>query len=123
MGPRHAAALGEDGVLYTWGKGAQGRLGHDDGGLDHPLPTPVSFFEGREVVDVSISHCDGFATAAVTADGACFTWGAAHNALGQDKQEDQHLPRAVEGPWHRDKHCSIGGVALGSYHALLFTDL
>ena len=111
MGPRHAAAVGEDGVLYTWGSGAHGRLGHGDGGATHRLPTPVSFFEGRRVVDVSICHCDGCATAAVTEDGACFTWGAAHSALGNSRPDgagddeasdgDQGLPRSVEGPWHR----------------------
>jgi hypothetical protein len=79
---------------------------------------------------------DGCATAVVTADGACFTWGAAHNALGRTaatstaheghevaRQEELALPhpRAVDGPWHRNKHGTVSGVALGSYHALLFT--
>jgi alpha-tubulin suppressor-like RCC1 family protein len=140
LGPRHAAAVGEDGVLYTWGSGAHGRLGHGDGDATHRLPTPVSFFEGRKVVDVSICHCSGCATAAITEDGACFTWGAAHAPLGasdkrlpqnegeeQDKEIDtspQHqcVPRAVEGSWHRDRQTKIDGIALGTYHALLVTN-
>ena len=145
LGPRHAAAVGEDGVLYTWGSGAHGRLGHGDENATHRLPTPVSFFEGRKVIDVSICHCDGCATAVITEDGACFTWGAAHAALGgsgkrlpqdgdadgdgdaEDMEADaspQHqcVPRSVEGSWHRDKQTKIDGIALGSYHALLLTN-
>lgn len=144
MGPRHAAALGEDGVLYTWGSGAHGRLGHGDDAT-HRLPSPVAFFEGRKVADVSICHCNGCATAAITEDGACFTWGAAHAALGgsakrlpkdgsgkeEEEEEDedvdtspqyQYVPRAVEGSWHRDRQTRIDGVALGTYHALLLTN-
>lgn len=144
LGPRHAAAIGEDGVLYTWGIGAHGRLGHGDNNATHRLPSPVSFFEGRKVVDVSICHCDGCATAAITEDGACFTWGAAHAALGgtskrvahdDDSKEEgqegqqadsspqhQGVPRPVEGSWHRDRQKKIDGIALGSYHALLLTN-
>jgi alpha-tubulin suppressor-like RCC1 family protein len=149
LGPRHAAAVGEDGVLYTWGSGAHGRLGHGDENATHRLPSPVSFFEGRKVVDVSICHCNGSATAAITEDGACFTWGAAHAALGgsakrlsssdpkkgrderemdEEQEEDdsspQHqcVPRAVEGSWHRDRQTKIDGIALGTYHALLLTN-
>ena len=140
LGPRHAAAVGEDGVLYTWGSGAHGRLGHGDGDATHRLPTPVSFFEGRKIVDVSICHCNGCATAAITEDGACFTWGAAHAPLGgSDKRllqeegdeqgeevgtspQHQRVPRAVEGSWHRDRQTKIDGIALGTYHALLLTN-
>ena len=141
VGPRHAAAVGEDGVLYTWGSGAHGRLGHGDNNATHRLPTPVSFFEGRKVFDVSICHCDGCGTAAITEDGACFTWGAAHGALGNDHDKrvpeegaddeggeefdaapsHQLVPRSVEGSWHRDKQTKIDAIALGSYHALLLT--
>ena len=94
LGPRHAAAVGEDGILYTWGGGAHGRLGHGDGGTRHKLPTPVAYFDGRKVVKASIGSVSGAAaTAVVTEDGACFSWGAAHSALGLTARDGDEVRR------------------------------
>eukprot|EP01050_Picozoa_sp_SAG11_P024190 SAG11_NODE_5080_length_1670_cov_1.956715_1_plen_116_part_00 len=32
---------------------------------------------------------------------------------------DQLLPRAVEGPWHRDKNLRVNEIAMGHTHAIL----
>lgn len=56
LGPRHGAAIGADGVLYTWGSGTHGRLGHGDSGVTHRLPSAVSYFDGRRVKQVSIEN-------------------------------------------------------------------
>ena len=36
-GEAHCAAIGPDGVVYTWGSGAYGKLGHE--GIPSNLPT------------------------------------------------------------------------------------
>jgi len=40
LGTGHSACTTEDGSLYTWGNGGNGRLGHGDGS-DKSVPTPV----------------------------------------------------------------------------------
>lgn len=39
-GYRHSAAITEDGILYTWGEGDFGRLGHGDS-QSRVIPTQV----------------------------------------------------------------------------------
>jgi E3 ubiquitin-protein ligase HERC2 len=54
-GCEHSAAISEDGVLYTWGHGDGGRLGHGD---SDPLsiPTPVLALKQMHVrYDVKLS--------------------------------------------------------------------
>ena len=85
-GGSHSAAITENGVLYTWGKGSYGRLGHGEftfsanycppctslspisfnlcpfclGNVDDKMaPTEVKGMSGHKVVDVSCSSGDG----------------------------------------------------------------
>jgi len=66
LGHRHAAAVSAEGVLYTWGSGAHGRLGHGDL-LDREVPVAVDFFveKARRVERVSACIAQGAATACV----------------------------------------------------------
>lgn len=45
-GELHSASLSKDGVLYTWGLGSDGRLGHGNT-LTYDKPTVVSYFNGK----------------------------------------------------------------------------
>lgn len=92
-GQWHSCAITNQGELFTWGVGFQGRLGHGD---KEPctFPTRVTgALEGHYVVDVA---CGSFHTVALTREGLVFCWG--DNANGQCGSGT--LPEAVTKP-----HC------------------
>ena len=71
-GGQHAAVLTRDGDVYTWGRGGFGRLGHGD---VRSLKAPRLVRGGLAGVVCAQVAC-GFAyTAAVSRDGALYTWG------------------------------------------------
>ncbi|XP_052754599.1 probable E3 ubiquitin-protein ligase HERC2 isoform X2 [Galleria mellonella] len=74
-GPACSAVLTSRGALYTWGRGAQGRLGH--GTLESCLtPQPVSFSAHNieRVVDVALGWGEG-QTLCCTLEGAVHVFG------------------------------------------------
>ncbi|EPY26574.1 regulator of chromosome condensation [Angomonas deanei] len=76
-GPWHFAAIAEDGTVYTWGLGNNGRLGH--GNMDDVVePEAVEALENEKVVEVA---CGSFHTVFVTEDGKAFACG--DNQAGQ----------------------------------------
>lgn len=44
-------SLAEDGAVYTWGRGDDGRLGHGDNGWKY-VPRLVEALEGQRIVQV-----------------------------------------------------------------------
>ena len=73
-GHNHTAALTSDGVVYTWGGGAYGRLGHGDEDNQH---TPKRV---EALASVRALACGREHNAALTSDGAVYTWGGeTHN--------------------------------------------
>lgn len=84
---------------WSWGNGKRGRLGHNDH-CDRLVPTRV----GRERfggAKITTADCGGALSAAVSEDGALFTWGAANvgvvpAGLGHNDQEDKLVPTLVE---------------------------
>jgi alpha-tubulin suppressor-like RCC1 family protein len=102
-GIAHTMAVTEDGGLWSWGRGYRGRLGHheDDGG-DRLVPTRLEahHFKGAKVVTASCGHNH---SAAVTEDGALFTWGQGAPypgalvpaGLGHNNLEDKLVPTLV----------------------------
>jgi len=77
IGNRHSAVISEDGMLYTFGYGNWGALGHgNERDIKFDKPKMVSKFEnlGLRVIDVSIGD---YHTAALTEDGSVWTWGYA----------------------------------------------
>lgn len=77
-GHAFSLALNVDGIVHAWGRNNEGQLGTGMGlSADmyamESLPRPIEgFLEGRSVVRVAAGHTHA---AAVTADGALFTWG------------------------------------------------
>lgn len=47
----------EDGAVYTWGRGDDGRLGHGDNGWKY-VPRVVEALEGQRIVQVLSPHQD-----------------------------------------------------------------
>lgn len=93
LGNHHSVALSENGVLFTWGSGGFGQLGHGDFTgdasdifktqfdqhtgreypcVDLPLQLDKSYFEEMRVLQVA---CGYYFTAALCEDGSVFTWG------------------------------------------------
>jgi alpha-tubulin suppressor-like RCC1 family protein len=70
-GDYHVCAIGRDGLVYTWGLGREGQLGHGEK-ADCSLAKPVDGLRNFEVIQVA---CGGGHTAAVTRDGVLYTWG------------------------------------------------
>ena len=78
-GAFHVAAVTEDGELFTWGRGMDAQLA--TGGLANELlPRRIGLLGGFRVVAAAAGHSH---TAAVTEDGALWTWGdSEHGQLG-----------------------------------------
>ena len=66
----HTAAIKTDGTLWTWGNGANGRLGN---AVTTNVSTPVTTFAGG--TNWKQVSAGGFHTAAIKTDGTLWTWG------------------------------------------------
>lgn len=104
-GDMHACALTSTGLLFTWGTGNSGRLGHGDI-MDKREPT---LLRHSTTVPFKQMAC-GFAfTGAVSVEGKLYTWGAHSNGrLGLNVQENQLIPRKVS---------ALDGLTVASFHA------
>ncbi|CAM9609193.1 unnamed protein product, partial [Hapterophycus canaliculatus] len=112
-GGQHAAVLTDCGEIFTWGRGGFGRLGHGNREVVES-PKRIEALAGIPCVQVAC----GFAyTAAVTASGELYTWGAGENGrLGLGDVEDRHTPCRVEG-----LHSKVKEVYAGSVHSCVLT--
>lgn len=72
-GASYSAAVSATGVLYTWGRGFYGSLGHGTS-EDKLVPTVVQTMCGHPVVDVALGSGDSHSLC-VTADGSVYAWG------------------------------------------------
>ncbi|OQR95984.1 regulator of chromosome condensation (RCC1) [Achlya hypogyna] len=93
LGARHSMALSDDGVVYTWGAGEFGQLGHGDPHdadnelfqrefdphtsrhypvIDLPLKLDKSLFDDVQIVAIA---CGYYFCVALAADGCVYTWG------------------------------------------------
>jgi len=116
LAEHHAAAVSEGGVLYTWGKGQNGRLGH--GGADNELlPKAVEALVGQHVVQVA---CGDFHTACVTSNPTfVYTWGLGLSGrLGHGEETDCHAPTPVESLSGMHVTC----IACGGHHSASISD-
>ena len=91
----HSIAITADGALWSWGRGAAGRLGHgDEQGQRQPKKIEAFADQRVAVVSAGSSH-----SLAITADGAAFTWGKGEDGcLGHGEDlSNQLLPKKIEG--------------------------
>lgn len=92
--------------LYTWGSSQYGQLGHGDQ-KDNPLPTLVSTFKGKDVVQVAAGSDT---TAAITSTGDLYTWGRGQNyVLGHGDDTTINSPTLMEGG-NKWKFVSVSGT-------------
>jgi len=108
--------LPDDGKLYTWGYGSNGRLGHGEE-ADVLLPTVVTSLKDEKIVHVA---CGGCHTAAVTSNGLLYTFGwnhygqLGHGAPCFSGEDLQVVPKIVEGL----KSHHVVQVACGEQHTV-----
>jgi len=96
-GRYHTAVCTEDGLVYTFGKGEYGRLGHGDK-TNRTSPTLVRALEGKHITQV---QCGDRQTMTLTSSGYVFTWGySEYGQLGHENKSKQKyltIPCLVEG--------------------------
>lgn len=117
-GAAHTAAVTSGGRLYTWGLGANGRLGHGDvNDVWVPRQIRERSFRGRSLI--VLAACGNCHTAAVDEEGRLYTWGGnCRGALGTGVGEAICQARLL--PCEVDAFkCGvrIWAVALGSRHS------
>ena len=88
----HSLAVTAEGILYTWGAGTNGKLGHGDE-ADRAIPTIVDCLRGRIIIQAE-AGCEH--SAAVTFDGELLTWGHGDSGrLGHGETKSENKPRLV----------------------------
>ncbi|XP_076824506.1 E3 ubiquitin-protein ligase HERC2-like isoform X1 [Clavelina lepadiformis] len=92
-GGKHVLALSDEGDVYSWGEGVDGKLGHGNRvSIDHPRV--IEALQGKLVVQIAAG---GSHSAATTASGQLYTWGKGrYGRLGHKDSEDQLKPKLVE---------------------------
>ena len=56
-GSTYSTAITSSGLLYTWGRGNYGRLGHG-GSEDQTIPNIVTALKGHRVIDIACGSGD-----------------------------------------------------------------
>lgn len=113
----HTLALSEDGMVYSFGNGKHGRLGHGSDG-DRFTPTRIDFFAAAAASTASsflsspptAKRCCSLAvgkfnSGAITEDGEMYVWGAGtHGQLAVDTRRPSYLPGEVSVFFRRSHH-------------------
>lgn len=119
-GERHSASISDKKELYTWGCGANYRLGH---GLlnDEPIPKLVQSIEEYYTVRAS---CGSNHTVSVTNDGHMYVWGAGQNGrlgISVVNESDQMLPTRIGELFEKIKKNQYIEVLAGPYQTFAVT--
>ncbi|XP_018567016.1 probable E3 ubiquitin-protein ligase HERC1 [Anoplophora glabripennis] len=107
----HTLALTEDGMVYSWGDGDYGKLGHGNCAT-HKQPERITGpFLGKNIKYINAGYRH---SAAITEDGLLYTWGEGdHGRLGHGDTNERHIPTQVA------DLTDVGSVACGSSHTLV----
>lgn len=113
-GGNMSAVVVDNGMVFTWGQGRAGQLGHGDRS-NESIPRPLTALAGEHIRQISVGTRH---MAAVTSDGRLFTWGDGMGGrLGHGDINDQCEPKQVLGlAGNRIVHVSCGG-----YHTAAVT--
>ena len=116
IGSEFSSALCDDGRVYTWGLGSNGRLGHGDlKSVSQPrLIQTLMFDNDARVVQVAAGAAHALA---LTRAGRVYAWGAgSHGRLGLGSESDSPVPSLV-----RDLPKGVTWVACSFRHSLAVT--
>ena len=112
-GDTHAAAIGSDGNLYTWGDNTHGQLGHDDTGT----PAAAATADPQQPAGYVQASAGGDHTLAIDRQGRLWAWGRL--ADGTDTATPARIRTAGTADTYRFTHTSTGrnhSVAIGQDH-------
>nr|XP_012152188.1 PREDICTED: E3 ubiquitin-protein ligase HERC2 [Megachile rotundata] len=92
-GGKHALALTQDGRVFSWGEGEDGKLGHGNcSSLDKPRL--IESLKSKRIRDVA---CGSGHSAAITSSGELYTWGLGeYGRLGHGDTNTQLKPKLVQ---------------------------
>lgn len=111
----HSLAVSADGVLYTWGSGSNGKLGH---GCETHVCLPKRV-EGQ-LLGVKVIQAEAGCehSAAISATGQMFTWGHGDSGrLGHGDTKSSACPALVETFGHQN--VQVVGLAVGDKYNLV----
>ncbi len=110
-GSNHCLALEASGVLYSWGNGQGGRLGHGDETGENVPKEIVSLRDAQiKIIEAGEAH-----SACINSDNQLLVWGVGlHGRLGNGNTSNQLKPMRVEDL----SDIKIEDVVLGSTHSM-----
>lgn len=113
---KHYLALSNTGLVYSWGVGEHGRLGHSEECESKDLPTKIAALSEKIVTGIS---CGTTYSAVVTSNGELYTFGQGRfGKLGHGNSDDKTIPTLVSAL----KSHKVINVACGDSHTLCVTD-
>lgn len=113
---RHYLALSNTGIVYSWGVGEYGRLGHSDDCQSKDVPTKIAALNEKIATGIS---CGTTYTAVITSSGELYTFGQGRfGKLGHGNSDDKPIPALVVAL----KSHRVIDVACGDSHTLCATD-
>jgi alpha-tubulin suppressor-like RCC1 family protein len=109
----HILAIKTDGSLWTWGNGADGRLGTND---TNTRTTPVTTFAGgNNWKSVAFGGAKGNNSAAIKTDGSLWTWGdGGYGRLGTNNATSRSTPVTTFAGGNNWKSATIGDSHTGA---------
>eukprot|EP01084_Bolivina_argentea_P073109 132689_1 len=119
-GALHTGVVTDDGLIYTWGDGRMGQLGHlQEGFSNQPVPTLVSSLSA-----ISVSHisCGQNHTMCITSEGKIYSWGwAKYGQLGLGTRTNQRYPSEICDEIFQNK--KIKQISCGDRHSVAISTL
>ncbi|XP_020288916.1 E3 ubiquitin-protein ligase HERC2 isoform X1 [Pseudomyrmex gracilis] len=92
-GGKHALALTQDGKVFSWGEGEDGKLGHGNC-VSLDKPKLIETLKSKRIRDIA---CGSGHSAAIASNGELYTWGLGeYGRLGHGDTVTQTKPRLVQ---------------------------
>jgi alpha-tubulin suppressor-like RCC1 family protein len=119
-GTNHTLAVDDNGKVWSWGKGENGKLGHGDD-ADRHKPEMLQGFAGVDIVKVA---CGESHSLALDKDGRCYAWGwggswvSGGGHLGQGSRDHVFEPTLIEGAL---EEAPVTSISAGEAHSVFLT--
>lgn len=116
-GNRHTVAVSEEGIVFSWGKGSNGRLGL---GTVEDMPTPQEVKALRNIRIIQVS-CGASHSLALSDKGEVFSWGiGTDGCLGLGSLDMVVVPFPID--YFREQGINVKNIEAGYYHSAAITN-